>query len=729
MTRPVCPRLVCLSALAASLITAWGCSASKQAHLQKGNQLYAAGNYEEAALNYRAAIQKDSGFGEAYYRLGLAAIKLNQAGPAYDSLLHAIQLSPGNVDAQKKFTDVCLSLYLADRTHPQSLYNQLSKFADRFIAADHNSYQGWMLKGYLASTDQRPKEAIENFRQALRVNSSDAGVVTELAHLLIQNGQAAEGEQLVSQLIASKKTSYGPAYDLLYSFYLANNRPAQAENVLQAKVANNPKNATYVFDLARHYQRIQNQPAMTAALDRLLNDPKTFPQARLWVGDFYAGQHDYARAIQYYSDGPTSEYQVHHVLALLRQGHKDEALRLAQQIQLEHPKDDVALRLHADLLLAQGKKPAVAVREFEALASKSPGDVSLRMQLGRAYALKGDLDNARKQFVQSLHQNPSLTAARYELAEIALRQQHPQEAVQQAGAILSAQPNDRRARLLYATGLIQTGDAQTARGVLARLINDDSGNERVFAALAGAQLAQKQWDQARKVLNDALIKWPNSVALLQQRADLEAISGHYDAAQAQYEKLLSRDPLSTELLRRLGEVADRTGDHNRAIVYYQRAHDLEPTDATAEIELADALSRANDKQRAAALYQHVAKTHPDNAPALNNAAFFLADSGGNLDEALRLAKQALAHTPGQPNFSDTVGYIYLKKGMLDNAIQSFSTLTRQYPASPIFRYHLGLALYQKGDKAVARKELYAALANHPSAQEALRIRELLNAIS
>ncbi len=88
---------------------------------------------------------------------------------------------------------------------------------------------------------------------------------------------------------------------------------------------------------------------------------------------------------------------------------------------------------------------------------------------------------------------------------------------------------------------------------------------------------------------------------------------------------------------------------------------------------------------------------------MNNAAFFLADTDGDLDEALRLAKNALAKNPGQPSFSDTVGYIYLKKGMLDSAIQSFSTLARRYPDSASFRYHLGLALLQKGEKAVGAK--------------------------
>ncbi len=77
-----------------------------------------------------------------------------------------------------------------------------------------------MLKGYLASTDRKSKEAIEYFRKALQVDSSNDGVVTELADLLILDGQVQEGEQLAMHLISRKKTSYGPAYDLMYSFYL-----------------------------------------------------------------------------------------------------------------------------------------------------------------------------------------------------------------------------------------------------------------------------------------------------------------------------------------------------------------------------------------------------------------------------------------------------------------------------------------------------------------------------
>ena len=771
MTRLVCLRVVCLCVLAVSLVASWGCAAKKESLVAKGNQLFAAGKYEEAALNYRAAIQKDAGYGEAYYRLGLTAIKLNQARPAFESLLRAVQLLPAKIEAKEKFTDVCLSLYLADPNHAQVLYNQINSLSDEFIARNPNSYQGLMLKGYLASTDQKPKEAIEYFRKALRVNSSNDGVATELAHLLIQNGEAQEGEQLATDLIVRKKTAYGPAYDMMFSLYQKAKRPADAENILRAKVANNPKNADYILELAAYYHRNGNPIGMTNAFERLLKDPKDFPQARLWVGDFYLRLRDYADAISYYQQGMNGGrdaktkvvYEMRNVLALVSQGKRNDALRLAEEFQRENPKDNDILRMHADLLLAEGRSENAdaAVHEFQTLSSQDPRDAAVRMQLGRAYRLKGDLDSARPQFIEALHQRQDLSAARYQLADIDLIQHRPQEAVRQANEILRTQPNDRPARLLYVSALIGAGDTTTARAVLLRLIQDfpqdpeprvqlglvalagrdfpqaiqilgkyrANGDARTFASLANAYIHEKQFDQARAILSEGLAKWPDSSILLKQLGDAEALSGNYDLAVAQYQKALARDPKSVDVRRRMAEAYDLKGDHSGALANYQEAHRLAPDDVPTALTLADALSRAGRIEDAKAVYKNVAKANPDNAPALNNAAFFLADSGGDLDEALRLAQNALARIPGQPSFSDTIAYIYLKKGMLDSAIQSFSTLAHRYPASASFRYHLGLALFQKGEKAGARKELEAALADHPSREETLRIRELLNEIS
>ena len=233
---------------------------------------------------------------------------------------------------------------------------------------------------------------------------------------------------------------------------------------------------------------------------------------------------------------------------------------------------------------------------------------SLRMQLGRAYLLKGDLENAGNQFLEVTRQRKDFAAARYELAEIGLALNRPREAVQQANGFLSTHPSDRRARLLYARGLIGTGEAEAARGVLAGLIKDfpqdaepqmqlgllalseknlrqaidilskhrATGDARTFAALANAYLNEKQFDQARAILNEGLGRWPASSVLMEQLGDAEALSGNYDLALAQYQKLLSVEPNVGRPRRRMAEVFDLAGDHGRAIAYYQQAHDLAP---------------------------------------------------------------------------------------------------------------------------------------------------------
>lgn len=762
-------RVVCAWIFVAIMVASSGCGVTKQAYLAKGNALFAAGKYDDASLNYRKAIQKDPNFGEAYYRLGLTAVKLSQGLLAYEALFRAVQLLPGNLDAKEQFGDVCLSFYLADPSHPQALYTKITNISGELLSKNGNSYEGLLLKAYLAGTDRKLPEAIEFFQKALRVKPGNPGVVTELVHVLIQNGQIKEGQELAMDLIARQKTSYGAIYDLLYGFYLNGDRASDAENILKMKVDNNPKDANYILQLARHYSRLRKQTEMQAALGRLLDDPANFPQARLQVGDFYLELKDYTEAIRYYQLGlnanPAAKiktvYEKRTVAALLGQRKIDEAGVLAEQLVKENPKDSEALHLHAAILLDSGKRENAdaAVREFQILVSQKPGDAALLLQLGQAYRLKGDLNAARNQFVESIQRQKDVTAARYQLAEINLIQQRPADAIQQAGEILGRHPNDRRARLLRTAGLIATGD-EAARAELTQLIKEfphdtepqlqlgllaiaekkysdaidllsryrASGDARVSNGLAVAYLHQKQYDKAREALNEGLKKEPDSPMLLERLADTEALTGQYDLAIDHLQKLLSRDPQSVSLRRRVAESYELKGDRGNEITAYRRACELAPNDLAAGLSLADALARAGRNNEARAEFQRVLKAHPENAPALNNAAYFLADTGGDLDEALRLAQHALEKSPGQPGFSDTVGYIYLKKGLNDSAVQTFRNLARKYPHA-IFRYHLGLALYVKGDKTAARKELETALAGHPSPGDEARIRELLQKIS
>ena len=81
--------------------------------------------------------------------------------------------------------------------------------------------------------------------------------------------------------------------------------------------------------------------------------------------------------------------------------------------------------------------------------------------------------------------------------------------------------------------------------------------------------------------------------------------------------------------------------------------------------------------------------------------------------------------PHDPNVRDTVALIYIKKNLTDDSLRMLRELVSQKPDNPTFHLHLAMALYQKGDRPTAKKELEAALRNKPSEKEQGEIKQLM----
>jgi tetratricopeptide (TPR) repeat protein len=747
------------------LLAMTACS-TKRGYVEKGNVLFQQGKYEAAAINYRKAIQKDPNYGEAFYRLGLNEDAQGNPGEAYNALFRANQLLSTNTEVKEKFASFCLEYYLKDPSRPAKLYQQLQQTSEELVAHNPNSFEGLRVKGYLAYADRKPQDAIPYFRKALQVDPSSAPVTTALVQTLADSGQAQEGEKLALALLARRK-DYGPIYDALYRVYSNLNRPADAEKVLETRVANNPKNAEYMTQLAAHYARVGKTAEMKTALQRIVGDSKDFHDPELIVGDFYLEQKNYADAVRYYQQGSQTHpseklvYEKRAMAAFLSDMKYEDAGRLVQQILKEDPKDEVALRVHADLLIIAGgaENGAAALALLQDQANKNPNDMnpSLRFQMGRAYRLKGDLDAARAQFSEALRMHRNYTQAQYELAEIALAQHRPDEALAQANSVLSANPGDRHGRLLRAQGLLATGDSVRAHDELTQLLKESpqdtearyqlgslafqqkkypeaierlsglvsTGDPRVFAALTATYARQGQIDKAVDIANQGLKRVPDSTLIREQLAEAAVYGGKFDLAISESKKLIASNPKSLQAYVRLGAIYDLKGDSAASIGVFQQAHDLAPNELGPALTLAQALAQAGRRPEALVVYQNILKVHPNDPTVLNNTAYFLCDSGGNLDDALRLAQSAVQKVPDQPSFADTLGYVYLKRGMRTSAIQTFSSLVRKYPKYATYHYHLGLALYETGNKTGAKKELHDALSAHPTRRDAIRINELL----
>src|ERR1700722_7001072 len=199
--------VVCMVLLAITACT------TKRGYVEKGNNLFDHGKYEDASINYRNAIQKDPNYGDAYYRLGLGAIKQNKPLDAYNALFRASQLLPNNIEIKEKFGGVCLEYYLRDSKRPQKLYQQIQLTSTELLARDPSSFEGLRLKGFLAHEDRKPQEAISYFRRALLTRPWNPQVTTAFIETLLENGQYPEGEKTALELVSREKT-YGPIYDV-----------------------------------------------------------------------------------------------------------------------------------------------------------------------------------------------------------------------------------------------------------------------------------------------------------------------------------------------------------------------------------------------------------------------------------------------------------------------------------------------------------------------------------
>src|ERR1700737_1274165 len=281
------------------------CRQSPQQYVAKGNAFYEAGKYNDAIINYKKAIQRDAKFGEGYYRLGLGELKTGHSREAYGALTNAATLLPDSTDVKVTLADFLLLGYFSSKNRPVAIYTQLTKLTDDLIAKDPNSYDGLRIKGALAWTDGRLKEAEEFFRKANASKPMQPALIMTWVLVLFQDGQSSEAEKLALELIQAHKET-GRIYDILFSYYRSQNRLEDAENILRTKLKNNPLEINDAVELAMFYAAAGKQDQMTGTLQRVLDDPKTFPDARLKVGDFYSALHDWPEAVRLYQEGAAS---------------------------------------------------------------------------------------------------------------------------------------------------------------------------------------------------------------------------------------------------------------------------------------------------------------------------------------------------------------------------------------------------------------------------------------
>ncbi len=740
-----------------------------QRYVDNGNKFFNKGKYADASIMYRRALKEDQRFGEAWYRLALTDYKLYHYSDAYKALINTVELQPANVDAKSKLAE----LYMVSATQDTSTdrrakdLDSAKEMADKLLQQDPNSFDGHRLLGELALLRRDPATAITELQAANSAKPLEPEVVVSYVQALAASNRFPEAEKLAYQMIDKDKT-YATIYDILYTEYVRLNRLDDAEKILRLKSSNNPKNTSYLLQLAVFYLADKKRDQADSVF-KAITDEKDHPDGHLLAGDFYFFRlRDFDRARSEYEAAikafPKDKllYQKRMVELEATVGENANANQLLATIIKENPKDSEAIAMRAALMLTTGNREQInmAANDLQSLVTKSPDNYVLRYNLARALHAKNDDEQAILQLDKAIQLRPDFMKARDFQAALYMAHGDNSKALKAADDIIQHNSKDIQGHLVRSGALLSVGERDQARkeldyilktypnnmearyqvGYLDYMEKDYKGADEVFSKLykdfpkdhrglvgvTETMVAEKRVPDAIAMMKNAIAAEPDRRDLKLFLANLDVVGEKYDEAIQVLNGLLETAPKDAGLLTRLAETYRRKGDLNMAADKFRLASQAAPNNATPLLALALILDGTSRSDQAQPIYEQILKIDPDHPIALNNLAYIKAEKGVDLDEALGMARRAQQKQPNSDDIADTLGWIYIRKNLSEEAVRVFQDLVTKEPANATFHYHYGMALQEKGDKTSARRELQKALEYKPSKPQEQQIRDLLS---
>ncbi|MGD2272550.1 MAG: tetratricopeptide repeat protein, partial [Desulfobacterales bacterium] len=363
--------LVIIPLLAVIALSCGGPEQKKLKYLDKGKELYKAGDYAKARLELKNALQIDPEFLDAYYYLGLVAVKQRDIKKAYKYFSKAIDLDPQHLNSQQQLA----RLFLAGKA-----IKRAREKVELILTQDPENSAGLMLKAAVLLAEKKIPESLDLLEKLRTGGNTDPQLYLMLASIFAQkkNNQATE-DTLLNGITANPSSTL--LYTRLSGFYATNNLFREAVANLQKAIDLEPDNPAHHLNLAELYWISDQKNMARDTLGRLasadpLNEDNIIRGAR-----FYISKQEFALAEQLLIKG----------IAGYKKGFK---LRLQLgELYLNIDKIDQAIDILTESL-SLAKDPA------------NPGIIQTKNALAKIYFLKRDLESAEKYVQEVLVENP-----------------------------------------------------------------------------------------------------------------------------------------------------------------------------------------------------------------------------------------------------------------------------------------------------------------------------------
>lgn len=515
-------------------------------------------------------------------------------------------------------------------------------------------------EAYLQMGDAKRSEAA--FQKAAKLAPDNARVRTSVALAQLARGDSAQAMTALEGIAAGDKTARADLA-LIAARMKANDMPGalKATDALEGKF---PDKAI-AFDVRGRIQLLQKDfPAATVSFEKALaKDPQHFPStAGLATIDVNQGKPEKARErfeallkanpqnhpaklalAELAARTGAAPAEVSRLIAeavkinpgdqrsqlllvnqYLSSGDPKAALNAAQAATAALPNSNELLDALGRAQLASGDAQQ-AVSTFRKLISAQPSRAEHHVRLGEALAANKDLAESSRSMKRALELKPDLVPARRGLAQLALLNNSPKEALQQARELQTRLPKD-------ANGWALEGDIESA------------GRNYDAAAIAYRGALQ------RRPTADTAVRLHNTLLRANKAADADRMA-------ADWTREHSKDAVFRYYL---GDLALGKNDLAVAEAHYRGVLEMAPTHALAMNNIAWLLAKQS-KPGAVEMATKANELAPNRPALLDTLATALA-AEGKYPQAIEAQKKALALAAKEPSLKLNLARIYLKAG-------------------------------------------------------------------
>jgi tetratricopeptide (TPR) repeat protein len=601
--------------------------AKAQRHLDKGNKFFDKAKFPEASIMYRSALKQDFRLGEACYPPGLTGLKLAAYGDAARMLIRAVELQPENADAAAKLVNLYILAGLQDSQRSADLLKNAQDLAEKLVTKDPHSFHGHRLLGQVALIHQEIPGTVKALGAANHVSPLQPDIVPCYVQALAANKQFPEGE-IAYQLI-NKEKSYSPIDDYLYYLYATRDRLDDAERLLKLKT-DNPKNASYLLQLAGHYYVSRRRPEMDDVIRRLSND-RDYPEGHLRLREFATGDLEQAR------------------------------LQVEESIKLR-PGLVVAREFLTRVYISRGDSGA-ALKAADDLIAIDPNNLPAHLARSSGLLGLGEHDKARDELSLIVKAYPQNVDARFQVGYLAWEQKDYKQPEQIFSDLHRANPSDPRGLVGVVETLASQKHMDPAIAVMNRAIDEpDRRDHRLF--LANLLVRDEKYDQAIQIFQALLVKEPTSADLLLRLAESYRRKGDLNAAIDAFRRCSQAAPSDPAPLLQLGLLMEGIGRRDQAQPIYEQILRIKPDHAVALNNLAFIKAEEGiDLDQALTMG---ARQQPPASPDFADTLGWIYIKKNLPQEAENLFTDLVTRAPSHPTYYYHYGMALLQKG--DNSL-------------------------------------------------------------